>query len=140
MRRAPSGYHWSQHTCTPNLPVSYTHLDVYKRQIYTPTPGEKDIELNAPENVLPFLEVYVNKNGTLFVNMKHFADISSDTPFSIELKAPPMDTFHNKGTGTLILKDGAYSCLLYTSLLSEDSYLCTHNYTRNIRLMYGIAI
>ena len=41
--------------------------------------------------------------------MKHFADISSDTPFSIELKAPPMDTFHNKGTGTLILKDGAYS-------------------------------
>ena len=88
-----------------NTLVTSASLDI----IYTPTPGEKDIELNAPENVLPFLEVYVNKNGTLFVNMKHFADISSDTPFSIELKAPPMDTFHNKGTGTLILKDGAYS-------------------------------
>ena len=88
-----------------NTLVTSASLDI----IYTPTPGEKDIELNAPENVLPFLEVYVNKNGTLLVNMKHFADISSDTPFSIELKAPPMDTFHNKGTGTLILKDGAYS-------------------------------
>ena len=74
-----------------NTLVTSASLDI----IYTPTPGEKDIELNAPENVLPFLEVYVNKNGTLFVNMKHFADISSDTPFSIELKAPPMDTFHN---------------------------------------------
>lgn len=88
-----------------NTLVTSASLDV----IYTPTPGEKYVEISAPENLLPFLEVYVNRDGTLLVNMKRFPDISSDTPFSIELKAPPMDSFHNKGTGTLILKDGAYS-------------------------------
>lgn len=85
--------------------VTSASLDI----IYSPTPGAKNVEISAPGNILPFLEVYVGKNGTLLVNMKRFPEISSDTPFSIELKAPPMDTFRNKGKGTLILKDGAYS-------------------------------
>ena len=85
--------------------VTSSTLDI----IYTPTPGEKDIEVTAPENILQYVEVYTNEDGTLLINMKHYPDISSDTPFSIELKAPPISNFYNKGKGTLILKDGIYS-------------------------------
>ena len=85
--------------------VTITTVDV----IYTPTPGEPDVELTAANNLLPYMETFVDRQGTFLLNMKRYPHIVSPSPQSVELKAPPVTSIRNAGSGLLILKDGIES-------------------------------
>lgn len=85
--------------------VTITTADV----IYTPTPGENNVEITAPDNLLSYMETFVNRQGTFLLNMKRYPHITSPSPVIIELKAPPVTSIRNAGQGLLILKDGIES-------------------------------
>ena len=92
-------------TAVLNRIVTITTADV----IYTPVPGEPDVEITAANNLLPYLETFTDRNGTFLLNMKRYPHLTSTSPVSIELKAPPVTSIRNAGSGLLILKDGIES-------------------------------
>lgn len=88
-----------------NRIVTRTTVDV----IYTPTPGEKDVTITAANNLLPYMETFVNRQGTFLLNMKRYPNIMSNGPVNVELQAPPVTSISNAGSGLLILKSGIES-------------------------------
>lgn len=88
-----------------NRIVTITTVDV----VYTPTPGEPDVEITAPGNLLSYMETFVDRRGTFLLNMKRYPHIVSPSPQWVELKAPPVTSIRNAGSGLLILKDGIES-------------------------------
>ncbi len=88
-----------------NRIVTITTVDV----VYTPTPGEPDVEITAPGNLLSYMETFVDRRGTFLLNMKRYPHVVSPSPQWVELKAPPVTSIRNAGSGLLILKDGIES-------------------------------
>lgn len=86
--------------------VTRTTVDV----VYTPTPGERNVEITAPDNLMQYMETFVDRQGTFLLNMKRFPHIASPNhPTTVELKTPPVTSVCNDGSGLLILKNGIES-------------------------------
>lgn len=75
--------------------------------VYTPSSGKPEVEIYAPENLLPYIQVEVNSQGILTARMK-----SPDNNLSVKgphikevrVKAPAVHQFSANSSGDIILK------------------------------------
>ncbi|MCD8318369.1 MAG: DUF2807 domain-containing protein [Paraprevotella sp.] len=73
--------------------------------IYTPYNGPTQVQIQAPANILPYIDVHVDSNGKLIVGMKRHQNIhfSGNQKSKVYVKARPVRELNTLSSGNIIL-------------------------------------